>query len=132
MAEYSSPNAQYVDAVLRREENPFATVEALGEHIGMLWGILAKTGVEVWEQDEKGHKQRPKGKPGEAVYHLRAVDNYQQKLTNAMGALMPDLSKADEADDEAFARIETELIALRDRHEQRWLEFMATFKNTSR
>ena len=76
----------YVRAVADGEENPFWTLEALQEHVQMLWGILAKQGVEIWENGKRGG-ERPKGEVGTAVYHLRAVDDYSKKLFEGFAAL---------------------------------------------
>lgn len=102
------------------DENPFWTIEAQGENIQMCWVALAKQGVEVWERTENRSPKRPQGTPGELVYHLRAVDEYNHKMLNAFSALLPDLKAASEGDMDALARIRPQLEALAKHHQERW------------
>jgi hypothetical protein len=129
MTELTSSRAKYVDDVLNGVENPFATLEALGEHVQMLWMKLGESGVNVWETDERGALHRPKGHPGEMVYHLNAVDQYRYELLNGFSALLPELHDASEGDQYALELIRSpELTSLRDRHEREWQNLMSTFK----
>lgn len=118
-----SHSASYIQQIIDGAENPFHTIEALGQHVGMCWHVLAHDGIEVWEADEKGHKHRPKGTPGTMVYHLRAIDTYQSNLFQAMAALLPELYSASEGDIEALSRVKTWLEELRDFHERRYTAF---------
>ena len=88
-----SYSAEYIQQLLDGEENPFWTLEALGEQANACWGALAKMGIEVIDPTPEGQRQalRPRGNPGEIIYHLRAVEEYQKKLWNAFAALLPDI-----------------------------------------
>jgi hypothetical protein len=117
-----SASARMVLEISEGKENPFHTLEALREHTGMLWTILAKTGVNV-RDDSDVYMRRPKGKPGEMVYHLRAVDEYAAKVFQYFAALEHDLYLASDGDKEAFKRMQQRLRIIAEKHQKDWDAF---------
>lgn len=124
--DYGSVSARFVAEVLNGDVDPFATLEAQGESIQMLWNILAKQGVDVWEKTPTGANKRPQGEVGTLTYYVRAVDMYNSKMLNYFTALLPDLYAYSERNTEVLDTDERErLRELIRRHEARHVEFMS-------
>lgn len=79
------------------QENPFWTIEALGEHAGSLQYVMGQ-----------GNQEQMK-------YHLHAIQDYSQKLFQVMAALLPELYESSEGEREpklppdAYERVRTHL-----------------------
>lgn len=117
-----SYSAECVEKVRDGEENPFWTIEAIGEHVQACWGALGRMGINVLDDTDK-IKGRPKGQPGDIVYHLRAIDEYQQKVWNVVSALLPDIKRMSEGETIALNKLKLELTQLAERHQREWERF---------
>ena len=116
-------SAKTVEAVRDGEENPFWTIEAIGEHVGACWGALAKMGIKVWEDRDDKRLVRERGEVGSITYHLRAIDEYQQSVFNAIAALLPDIKRMSEGETTALNKLKLELTQLAERHQREWERF---------
>ena len=116
-----SPSAKMVMEITEGKENPFWTIEALQENLGMVWTKLAENGIDVWDRSGT-FLTRPKGKPGELIYYLNAVDEYAQKIFQHFAALDHDVYKASDGDEEAFKRMQQRLAIIAARHQKEWEE----------
>jgi hypothetical protein len=116
-----SHNAKLCEKIRDGEENPFWTVEALGEHVQACWGALAEMGFDVWKRDEAGRATgRPDGEVGSIIYHLKAVNEYEQRVFNYMAALLPDLYRMSEGETVGLNKLKLELEELAKRHQRAW------------
>ncbi len=115
-----SYSAQLCEEVRDGQENPFWTIEALGEHVQACWGALGKMGIPVWKNVDSRPLERPNGEIGSITYHLKAIDEYHQKILNVVAALLPDLYAAAKGDEAALERIRSPLTLLADEYQQQW------------
>lgn len=113
-----SHNAKLCQSIADGENNPFWTIEAVQEHINMLWSWYRKQGYEV-PPIENG-KRQVIGSTGDFDHELVVIGGYVQNILDMLSALMPDLYKASDGDTEALSRLEPFLKDMRDRHESRW------------
>lgn len=113
-----SPDAKILHRIAEAKENPFHTMEAISEHIGVLWGWFHKNGYEI-PQIEHG-RRKAKGTVGDYDHEILVIERYLQDLLNAFSALLPELYLASNGDMEALARIKPELLKLAERQQKRW------------
>lgn len=127
MTSKQSASARMVLEVRDGEENPFWTIEALGEQIGSLGYCLSQAGItinrppynasteqakEFWDSIPSEHR--------DILYHFLAAEKYQQQIFQYVAALLPKLYAASDGDTEALASIKDELTALAQAHQEKW------------
>jgi hypothetical protein len=116
-----SHNAKTCQAVADGKENPFWTLEAAQEHIGMLWGWYARQGYEP-PRLEKGQKVDNKI-VGDFSHELIVVERYLYKAFDMFSALNPLLYAASDGDETALKLLRDHLMALKEKHQRDWDEF---------
>lgn len=113
-----SPSAKTCQQVANGEKNPFWTLEAAQEHLGMLWYWYHKEGYEIPE-DENG-KRIDNKEVGDFSHEMLVVERYLKDVFNTMAAIQPLLYAASDGDNTALLMIKDHLIALSEKHQEDW------------
>lgn len=124
---YESSSARFVAEVLEGSENPFWTLEAMGENMNQIYTELHKLGMDIGSI-ENGRRTLPSGQSKRLMEHLQAVSDYEQKLFNYFAALLPAVYQfSDHADEQPMDADERQhLRELIRYHESKWADFMST------
>lgn len=127
MSNKQSASARMVMEVRDGKENPFWTIEALGEQLGSVRHELAGMGHPIPIPTFYAQTKTPEFWEGITqdkglIYHFLAVEEYQQKVFQYMAALLPKLYAASDGDEEALASIKQELTNLANEHQRKWDE----------
>lgn len=117
MTNYTSHSAKILIAIRDNESNPFATLEALYEHLGSLRYQFRLLGVGM---------PLPKDvKPNTPEYHLVAAEEAAKRALDAFSALLPEIYDASEGDDQALASQYQHLTELANKDERKYRMLMS-------
>lgn len=127
MTTKQSASARMVLEVRDGEENPFWTIEALGEQLGSLGYSLSQAGITIRRPAYNASSAQLKGfwdnipaEHRDILYHFLAAEKYQQQIFQYVAVLLPKLYAASDGDIEALASIKDELTALAQAHQTEW------------
>jgi hypothetical protein len=74
------------------EHNVFHTIEAINEHINMLWLWYRSQGYEMPKRGEHGQRV-PHGTVGDFDHELLVIERYMQDVLNETAKQLPELYK---------------------------------------